>query len=82
MSAYLTVQECADLLAVHHKTIRGLIESGELPALRVGRVWRIARGDLGALTYRPPGSATPGTVARPRPRPVTGSYSRRAREVG
>lgn len=82
MTDFLSVQECANLLAVEHKTIRRLIDRGELPALRVGRVFRIARADLAALAYRPAGSGSPGTVTRPRPRPVVGAYSRRARGLG
>ena len=79
MSAYLTVNECAALLAVDHKTIRRLIERGELPALRVGRVLRIARDNLDELRYRP-GPSEPGSPARRRPRPVNGEFSRRARD--
>lgn len=79
MSArYLSVAECAELLAVEHKTVRRLIDRGELPALRVGRLLRIDPADLGALAYRPAG-APPTATARPRPRPVTGEFSRRAR---
>jgi excisionase family DNA binding protein len=44
------------LLAVEHKTVRRLIDRGELPALRVGRVLRIDRADLEALRYRPDGA--------------------------
>ena len=55
---YLSVRECAELLAVDHKTVRRLIEAGTLPALRVGRAIRIAPDDLRALAIRPPSSAT------------------------
>ena len=75
---YLTVNECADLLAVDHKTVRRLIDRGELPALRVGRVLRIDPADLEALRYRP-GRSESGSPA-PRPRPVRGEFARRARD--
>lgn len=74
---YLTVAECAELLGVEHKTVRRLIDRGELPALRVGRVLRIDPADLGALAYRP--AEAPPTATRPRPRPVNGEFSRKAR---
>ena len=77
---YLTVVECAALLAVDHKTIRRLIDRGELPALRVGRVLRIAPADLEALRYRGGGDAN--SPRRPsRPRPVRGEFAKRARET-
>lgn len=75
---YLTVAECADLLAVDHKTVRRLIDRGELPALRVGRVLRIDPADLEALRYQPVGGAA-APVRRPRPRPIRGDFARRAR---
>ena len=43
---YLTVEEVARLLRVSPPTVRQLIESGELKAVRVGRQFRIAREDL------------------------------------
>ena len=36
-----TVQEVANLLGVHAETVRRLIHSGGLPAVRVGRVLRV-----------------------------------------
>lgn len=76
---HLSVAECAELLAVEHKTVRRLIERGELPALRVGRVLRIDPAALDALAYQP---APPGGEHSPRParpRPVAGEFSKRAR---
>jgi len=37
----LTVNEVADILRVEHKTVRSLIKSGKLKAIRLGRVLRI-----------------------------------------
>ncbi len=37
----LNVQEAARLLGVHTETIRRLARSGEIPAFKVGRGWRI-----------------------------------------
>jgi excisionase family DNA binding protein len=75
---HLTVQECADRLAVDHKTMRRLIDRGELPALRVGRVLRIDPDDLEALRYRPRGG--PGAARTPRSRPPAREFARLARD--
>jgi excisionase family DNA binding protein len=48
-AAYLTVAEVADTFRVCTKTVRRWIKSGQLPATRMGRDWRIARSDLRAL---------------------------------
>jgi excisionase family DNA binding protein len=45
----LTVNEVAALFRVTPKTIRRWIEHGSLPAIQMGRGWRIARGDLKQL---------------------------------
>lgn len=77
--SYLSVAECAELLAVEHKTVRRLIERGELPALRVGRVLRIDPAALDALAYRPHDGGDGAGHRPPRARPVKGEFSRRAR---
>jgi excisionase family DNA binding protein len=78
VTRYLTIAECADLLAVEHKTVRRLIDRGELPALRVGRLLRIDPDDLEALRYRPERVER---AACPRPRPVRGVFAGMAREA-
>lgn len=45
-SAYLTVYEAAELLRVHPQVIYRMIKAGDLPHLRVGRVYRIPRTAL------------------------------------
>ena len=42
----LTIKDVADICVVHTKTVRLWIKAGELPAIRLGRQWRIARNDL------------------------------------
>jgi excisionase family DNA binding protein len=76
---YLTVTECAAMLGVEHKTVRRLIERGELPALRVGRLLRIDPAALESLRYRPTRSDPAAPTSRPRPRPARGEFARRAR---
>ena len=44
--AFLTVDECAELLRVDRKTVYTAIRAGRLPALRLGRLFRIARSDI------------------------------------
>ena len=45
---YMTIEEVADLLGVTYRLIYRLVRSGELPAVRVGRVYRITGTDLDA----------------------------------
>lgn len=43
---YLSLEEVADLLSVHYQLIYRLVRSGEMPAIKLGRVYRIDRNDL------------------------------------
>ncbi|WP_436498931.1 helix-turn-helix domain-containing protein [Actinokineospora sp. HUAS TT18] len=52
-----SVEQVADLLGLHVRTVRGYIRSGRLNAVRIGKQYRVAQADLEALTGRP--------VARP-----------------
>ena len=42
----LTIKEVAGRCRVSTKTVRRWIKSGELPAYRLGRQWRISERDL------------------------------------
>ncbi len=46
MNELLTVAEVAELLRVSTMTVYRLIRTGELPAVRVGRNYRVRRADL------------------------------------
>jgi excisionase family DNA binding protein len=46
MGAYLTLEDAARKLGVEYKTLYRLVRSGELPAGRIGRVYRIREEDL------------------------------------
>ncbi|MFF5206161.1 helix-turn-helix domain-containing protein [Streptosporangium sp. NPDC000396] len=48
-----SVEQVADLLGLHVRTVRGYIRAGRLKAVRIGKQYRIARADLDALTGRP-----------------------------
>lgn len=49
-----SVEEVADLLGLHVRTVRGYIRDGRLNAVRIGKQYRIAPADLEALTGRSP----------------------------
>ncbi len=52
---YLTTTEAAEILQVIPRRVRALIESGKLPAERIGRDWAIKPEDLDGLKGRTPG---------------------------
>jgi len=39
---FYTIDQIADLLGMHHKTIRKFINEGKLGARKVGKQWRIS----------------------------------------
>lgn len=47
---FFTVYEVADMLGFHWQTVLRMIRSGELPAKKYGRQWRIKKADLEAFT--------------------------------
>lgn len=51
MSRVLTVKEAAVLLKTTRQQIRKMIQSGELPAVKVGREWRIPAESLDAFLW-------------------------------
>jgi excisionase family DNA binding protein len=46
---WFSINEVAQSLGVHHGTVRRLIAKGRLPAVRVGRLWRVPSSALEAL---------------------------------
>jgi excisionase family DNA binding protein len=46
LPGFLTIEEVLGYLNVTSRTIYRLIRIGELPAVRIGRQWRIRRADL------------------------------------
>ncbi|MGI5258325.1 helix-turn-helix domain-containing protein [Streptomyces angustmyceticus] len=60
-----SVEQVAERLGLHVRTIRNYVRDGRLPAVRIGKQYRIAHEDLEAFTGRP--ASTPGDPAgRPR----------------
>jgi excisionase family DNA binding protein len=47
-----SVEDVAELLGLHVKTVRGYVRDGRLEAVRIGRQYRIAAEDLEAFTGR------------------------------
>lgn len=45
-----SVEQVAELLDLHVKTVRGYVRDGKLKAVRIGKQYRIAREDLEAFT--------------------------------
>ena len=43
---FYTLQDVADLLGFHYNTIRRMVKSGELPAVKFGKAWRVRKADL------------------------------------
>lgn len=50
----LTVREVATYLRVSRVTVWRWCQQGTIPALRVGRTWRIRRSDMMCLEHVPP----------------------------
>jgi excisionase family DNA binding protein len=52
MEKLLSIEEVAEILGLEYKTVYRLIHNGELPAAKVGRVYRIYKADLEAFLER------------------------------
>jgi len=50
----LTVAQAAELLQVSTDLVYRLVSSGELPAKKVGRIWRLHRSAIQAFLVGPP----------------------------
>ena len=61
-----SVEQVAQRLGLHVKTVRGYVREGRLKAVRIGKQYRIAREDFEALTGQARGGADPDTVRRQR----------------
>ncbi|MGC5331813.1 helix-turn-helix domain-containing protein [Micromonospora sp. DT62] len=58
-----SVEQVAERLGLHVRTVRGYIRAGRLRAVRIGKQYRIARADLDALTGRPAPARPVGAAA-------------------
>ena len=46
INEYLTPREVMELLAIGKNTFYKMVQSGQLPAFRIGRQWRVRRADI------------------------------------
>ncbi|GEM29181.1 MerR family transcriptional regulator [Nocardia neocaledoniensis NBRC 108232] len=56
-----SVEQVAELLGLHVRTVRSYVRDGKLPAARIGKQYRIAHDDLEAFTGLPLTSPPPAT---------------------
>jgi excisionase family DNA binding protein len=56
---WLSVEQVAERLGLHVRTVRGYIRSGRLTAVRIGKQYRITRADLGSFTGQPAATERP-----------------------
>lgn len=49
---FMTLEDVAELLGVNYQLIYRLVRSGELPAIRLGRVYRVTKEDLTAYLQK------------------------------
>lgn len=61
-----SVEEVAERLGLHVRTVRGYVRDGKLPAVRIGKQYRIAHPDLETFTGRPVPDALRESVSRQR----------------
>jgi excisionase family DNA binding protein len=60
-----SVEQVAERLGLHVRTVRNYVRDGRLKAVRIGKQYRIAREDLEALIGHP-AAAVPGTESETR----------------
>lgn len=61
-----SVEQIADLLGLHVRTVRHYVRDGKLKAIRIGKQYRIARQDLEAFTGQPASALERPSVRRQR----------------
>ena len=59
---YMSLEEVADFLGVTYQLIYKLVRSGELPAVRLGKLYRVSRTDLNDYLAKSKNSASLGGV--------------------
>jgi excisionase family DNA binding protein len=64
--AFYSIEQVAEHLGLHVKTVRNYVREGRLKAVRIGKQYRIAATDLAAMTGRPVASFEPEPVRRTR----------------
>jgi excisionase family DNA binding protein len=60
---FYSIEEVAELLGVNYQLIYKLVRSGQLPAARIGKVYRVTRSDLDAYIEKSKRHAGGGTCS-------------------
>ena len=60
---YMSLEEVADMLGVTYQLIYRLVRAGELPAIRLGKLYRVSRADLNQYLEQSKRSATGGVCS-------------------
>lgn len=81
MANLLTTRQVQEILKIDRTTIYRMVESGQLPAVRVGKQWRFARTDLDQLLNgaKPPVEMNPALV---QPAPAMATQSNNEQPLG
>ena len=61
-----SVEQIANLLGLHVRTVRSYVRDGRLKAVKIGKQYRVSRADVEALTGRPAAALEPEPVSRTR----------------
>ncbi|MFF2808420.1 helix-turn-helix domain-containing protein [Streptomyces sp. NPDC058000] len=61
-----SVEQVAERLGLHARTVRNYVRDGRLPAVRIGKQYRIAHEDLETFTGRPVPAPESGMAGRQR----------------
>jgi excisionase family DNA binding protein len=61
-----SIEQVAEHLGLHVKTVRNYVREGRLKAVRIGKQYRISAADLAAMTGRPVSTLEPQPVRRTR----------------
>ena len=59
---YMSLEDVADMLGVTYQLIYRLVRSGELPAVRLGKLYRVSRSDLDGYLERSKSASSAGGV--------------------
>ena len=62
-NGYMSLEEVADMLGVTYQLIYRLVRSGELPAVRLGKLYRVSQDDLNSYLERSKGGTAGGTCS-------------------
>ena len=62
-NGYMSLEEVADMLGVTYQLIYRLVRSGELPAVRLGKLYRVSQDDLNNYLERSKSGTAGGTCS-------------------